>query len=55
MSMPESIPSAFLGNLRAFAVQYSLIAMRGIGFDFGKKPADTFLCDQHPALLALIA
>ena len=28
------------------------LAIRGIGFDFGKEPADTFHADQHPDLKA---
>ena len=44
---------AFLGDLCAFAVKNSLsIAIRGIDFDFGKEPADTFTRDQHPDLRA---
>ncbi len=29
------------------------LAIRGIDFDFGKEPADTFTRDQHPDLRAL--
>ena len=45
--------SAFLGDLCAFAVKNSSsMAIRGIDFDFGKEPADTFTRDQHPDLRA---
>ena len=43
--------SASLGDLCAFAVKNSSsMAIRGIDFDFGKEPADTFTRDQHPDL-----
>jgi type I restriction enzyme M protein len=44
--------SASLGDLCAFAVENFSMAIRGIGFDFGKEPADTFTRDQHPDLRA---
>ena len=44
--------SAPLGDLCAFAVQNSSMTIRGIDFDFGKEPADTFTRDQHPDLRA---
>ena len=54
--LPPHSSSAFLGDLCAFAVNSSPssmnMAIRGIDFDFGKEPADTFTRDQHPDLRA---
>lgn len=54
LSSPSSSSSASLGDLCAFVVKISSspMAIRGIDFDFGKEPADTFTRDQHPDLRA---
>ena len=45
-SAPPRSSSALLGDLGAFAVKSSSMAIRGIDFDFGKEPADTFTRDM---------
>jgi hypothetical protein len=52
----ESYPSrpsfAFLGDLCVLAVQDSSKAIRGIDFNFGKEPANSFTQDQHPEIFS---
>ncbi|MDZ4752131.1 MAG: hypothetical protein SGI87_10980 [Flavobacteriales bacterium] len=47
----SSSPSASLGDLCVFAVKNSSMAIRGIDFNFGNEPANSFTQDQHSHLL----